>query len=64
MNNINFDFIANLLLSGGLKATADGIKVSVDFYWKFERSHASLASILKIKIIEENKFKGILLKMH
>ena len=34
VNNNNFDFIANLLLAGG----SEGIKVSVDFYWKFERS--------------------------
>ena len=32
VNNDNFDFIAILLLAGGLKFTADRIKVSVDFY--------------------------------
>ena len=34
VNNNNFDFIAILLLAG----TAELIKISVDFYWKFERS--------------------------
>ena len=38
VNNNNFDLIAILLLAGGLKATAEWIKISVDFYWKFERS--------------------------
>ena len=38
VNNNNFDFIAILCSQGGLKATAKRIKVSVDFYWKFERS--------------------------
>ena len=38
VNNNNFDFIAILLLAGGLKITAEWTKVSVDFYWKFERS--------------------------
>ena len=42
VNNDNFDFIAILLLAGGLKFTADRIKVSVDFYWKFERSTSEL----------------------
>ena len=31
VNNNNFDFIAILLLAGGLKTTAKWIKVSVDF---------------------------------
>ena len=38
VTNNNFDFIAILLLARGLKATAEWIKISVDFYWKFERS--------------------------
>ena len=32
--------------AGGLKATAEWINVSIDYYWKFERSPASLAIIL------------------
>ena len=44
VNFNNFDFIAILLLAGGggggggVKATAERINVSVDFYWKIERS--------------------------
>ena len=42
VNNNNFDFIAILLLAGGLKITAKLTKVSVDFYWKFERSTSEI----------------------
>ena len=38
VNKNIFDFIAILLLTGGLIATVECIKVSVDFYWKFESS--------------------------
>ena len=38
IKKIVYDFIAILLLAGGLKTTAEWIKVSIDFYWKFERS--------------------------
>ena len=38
VNKNIFDFIVILLLAGGLKATAERVMVSVDFYWKFEGS--------------------------
>ena len=59
VNNNNFDFIAILLLAGGLKTTAKWIKVSVDFYWKFERSTSEFGKHSENKRLLKKTFKGI-----